>query len=215
MKNSVTKICKGCLQEKDLSQFYPRKRYKYGVDSRCNICKCAEIKKYAHKYEEKTKQNQKIWREKNKEYIKQQRKKYHDAVKNDPKFIAQNREKSKKWFENNKDKRKEYIQSNKEKVKLWDRACSSKRRAIIKNSAESFTAKQIIELHQHQSYKCNICKCCIKNKYHVDHIMPLKLGGGNGIDNIQLLCPTCNLRKGSKHPDQFRKELGLINVNKE
>jgi len=212
MKNSVTKICKGCLQEKDLSQFYPRKRYKYGVDSKCNKCRCAEVKESAPKYAEKTKVAQKIWQANNKDYVKQRNKQKYDAIKHDSEFIAQNKAKSKAWYEANKDKRKEYINKNKDKVRLLDRAYSSKRRAIIKNCQESFTAKQIKELHQQQSYACKICKCCIKHKYHVDHIMPLKLGGGNGIDNIQLLCPLCNLRKGSKHPDQFMQELGLFNV---
>lgn len=35
---------------------------------------------------------------------------------------------------------------------------------------------------------------------HIDHVMPLRLGGSNYIENIQLLCRPCNLSKGSKHP---------------
>lgn len=38
-------------------------------------------------------------------------------------------------------------------------------------------------------------------KYHVDHVTPIALGGSNWPDNIQLLCPPCNLDKGAKHPD--------------
>jgi 5-methylcytosine-specific restriction endonuclease McrA len=211
MKSSVTKICKGCLQEKDLSQFYPKKRYKYGVDSRCNKCRCAEVKKAAPKYAEKTKASQKMWQANNKDYVKQQRKASYDAIKHNPEFIAKNKAKAKTWFESNKDKRKEYKKLNAGKVRSWDRVSSLTRRARIKNCQESFTVKQVTELHQQQSYVCNICKCCINHKYHVDHIMPLKLGGGNGIDNIQLLCPTCNLKKGAKHPDTFMQELGLFN----
>ena len=30
----------------------------------------------------------------------------------------------------------------------------------------------------------------------VDHVVPLSLGGGNGIDNIQPLCQNCNSSKG-------------------
>ena len=89
-------------------------------------------------------------------------------------------------------------------------AGSSARRARERNAKGKFTAKQITELHEQQYFKCNICKCCIQNKFHVDHIMPLKLGGNNDISNIQLLCQSCNLKKGAKHPNQFLKELGLL-----
>ena len=33
--------------------------------------------------------------------------------------------------------------------------------------------------------------------YHIDHIEALANGGVNTPSNIQLLCPTCNLRKGA------------------
>ena len=38
-------------------------------------------------------------------------------------------------------------------------------------------------------------------KYHVDHIMPIALGGSNWPSNLQLLCPPCNMSKGAKHPN--------------
>lgn len=59
-----------------------------------------------------------------------------------------------------------------------------------------------------QEGKCNSCFSYLviegKNNYHVDHIMPLVLGGSNWPDNLQLLCPRCNMKKGSKHPDEWR-----------
>lgn len=60
-------------------------------------------------------------------------------------------------------------------------------------------------IRQAQGNICAICGVCIAKKSHVDHIMPLALGGRHEPGNIQLLCPPCNLRKSNKHPDAFCK----------
>lgn len=36
------------------------------------------------------------------------------------------------------------------------------------------------------------------SEFHVDHIVALSHGGRNHIDNYQLLCATCNLKKSNK-----------------
>lgn len=43
---------------------------------------------------------------------------------------------------------------------------------------------------------------------HWDHVLPLTLGGANHVDNVVPACSSCNLRKGSKHPDRWYAELG-------
>jgi len=44
--------------------------------------------------------------------------------------------------------------------------------------------------------KCAYCGS-IEN-LEVDHIIPVSKGGGNTLDNLQILCRSCNLNKGSK-----------------
>jgi hypothetical protein len=41
-------------------------------------------------------------------------------------------------------------------------------------------------------------RCGSKEKMHFDHIIPVVKGGGNGENNIQLLCEGCNLKKSDR-----------------
>ena len=43
--------------------------------------------------------------------------------------------------------------------------------------------------------------------YHVDHVIPLILGGSNGPENLVIACPRCNLSKGAKMPHEFSERL--------
>lgn len=43
-------------------------------------------------------------------------------------------------------------------------------------------------------------ECYTQNNLEYDHIVPFSFGGTNTEDNIQLLCRTCNRRKGDKVP---------------
>ncbi len=46
---------------------------------------------------------------------------------------------------------------------------------------------------------CAACEVSLyKTGHHLDHVIPLARGGKNEDDNVQLLCPKCNLKKGSK-----------------
>jgi 5-methylcytosine-specific restriction endonuclease McrA len=61
-----------------------------------------------------------------------------------------------------------------------------------------------------QGGKCPYCYGSLGDLgYHLDHYMPLALGGPNEDNNIQLTCPPCNSAKRAKHPDDFLRELGL------
>lgn len=62
-----------------------------------------------------------------------------------------------------------------------------------------------------QRWACVNCMASLKKTgYHVDHIMPLALGGTNTDDNVQLLCPACNLSKSSKHPIDWAQANGRL-----
>lgn len=129
-----------------------------------------------------------------------------------------NPEKCKKWS-------RDYYLRNSEKIKqsasdyraanpALISALKHARRAKIKESEGSHDKDDIINLLAKQKEKC--ASCCAKLKtsghgiYHVDHIYPISKGGSNWPSNLQLLCPTCNLRKNAKDPMQWAKENGKL-----
>lgn len=61
-----------------------------------------------------------------------------------------------------------------------------------------------------QGGTCNGCHKTLSDQrryVHLDHIMPIALGGRNIDENTQLLCPKCNQTKSAKHPDEWAKTL--------
>lgn len=49
------------------------------------------------------------------------------------------------------------------------------------------------------SNRCVLCSVDLRETgYHIDHILPFSLGGQSKEENLQPLCPACNLKKGNR-----------------
>jgi 5-methylcytosine-specific restriction endonuclease McrA len=68
-------------------------------------------------------------------------------------------------------------------------------------------AEKLFEL---QKGKCACCGQPLGEKYHMDHILPIVLGGPNEDWNIQLLRQRCNQQKHAKHPVDFMQSRGFL-----
>ena len=103
-----------------------------------------------------------------------------------------------------------YRAANQEKIVTKNR----NRRAMKSKAEGRHAAADIRAIFSAQSGLCANCQTKLfksgKQKYHVDHIMPLALGGSNWPTNLQCLCPSCNLSKGAKHPDDWAKQQGRL-----
>lgn len=101
---------------------------------------------------------------------------------------------------------KEYREKNPEKVREWVQSRNRRKHGKLPKG----TVAKIKEL---QRGRCAICKTRLPGSLkgtHVDHILPLRLGGKHEPTNIQLLCSTCNVRKSWKHPVDYMQELGFL-----
>jgi len=138
-----------------------------------------------------------------------------------------------KWAQNNPDLKREYarrsnakpevsannvrrarrwVEANPERAQEIRLVSDRNRRALRRGSSGQHTKEDVAEILRRQKYRCAECGASVRKttERHVDHIMPLSRGGSNGKENLQILCPRCNLRKAAKHPLDFAREQGRL-----
>lgn len=98
---------------------------------------------------------------------------------------------------------REYRKRNPHKVKEFSRRRKDRKLGSLPRG----TVKRIGNA---QRWKCAACSVKLDAGYHVDHITPLARGGEHSPANLQLLCPTCNVRKSAKDPIAFMQERGFL-----
>lgn len=74
------------------------------------------------------------------------------------------------------------------------------RSALLRGASGTHTALDVAAQRSRQRGLCYWCGEKVGRHYHVDHVMPLALGGSNGPENIVIACAPCNLSKNAKHP---------------
>ena len=73
--------------------------------------------------------------------------------------------------------------------------------ALDKLNSRRYRAQRerVFKLHGH------VCAYCgtDEGEMHIDHIIPRKAGGTHDLDNLQVLCKSCNLRKAARSESFF------------
>ena len=89
-----------------------------------------------------------------------------------------------------------YYKENKDELIHKAKAANNKRRSILNELTEHYTKEEWLHLLESSGYRCQHCN----SPYELcaDHVYPISKGGNNTIDNIQVLCRSCNSRKSNK-----------------
>lgn len=180
----MIKACSKCQEERSYEDFYKDKRASDGLQSSCKLCASAYNKSAERKAQ------------KNLMYDPEKRKQNH--LDN----LSRDRERNKRWAEENRERR------------------LSKKREHYSRSRFAYASyvrqRQAQKLLACPSWLTDIQKTEIKNfywmakdlelvsgqRYHVDHIIPLKGDSVCGLHvpwNLQVLPADINLSKGNKH----------------
>lgn len=178
-----------------------------------------EAKKYIEK-KERYLQRGKEYRKRHSEKIKERERSRRIKRK------ASHKKYIRRWEEKNKEilsvKRAAYYRKNRDRIlqrtKNYAKShpgrsivAGQRRRARNRNAEGSFRIADVRNIIKLQKNKCAYCRVSFdKEKYHIDHIMPLARGGSNYPKNIQILCGPCNLRKSDKDPMEFSRQLGMM-----
>lgn len=146
---------------------------------------------------------------------------YH-SVKNDPEFKEKIRRATRERKEWKREYDREYRERTRDKQREWSRNWAEKnkekRLAISHNhkakrrrqESGGISTSDLAEWISDQKKVCYWCGSDCKDKFHVDHYVPLSKEGKHEAENLVIACPTCNLRKSAKDPYDFAQEVGRL-----
>lgn len=229
------KTCTKCGETKPTTDFYKNSKKRDGLTLWCKPCNVLAAAKWAAANRDKVNVANAKWRAANPEKIRAGKAKWEAANQEKikvarAKWQNANPEKRRaacaKWQAANRGKVKansaKWRVENAEKVKAQGaarhaanpelgRIYAHNRRARKREAGGRLSQGLADRLFKLQRGKCACgCKQPLGDDYHLDHRMPIALGGLNVDSNMQLLRKLCNLQKSAKHPIDFMQERGYL-----
>lgn len=189
MEQSTTRACPRCGVEKPISAFGKNKRRADGRQCYCRSCVAAYHKEwYERNREDKQAKNREWWEA-------------HPGV-----GVRYCRTYYGKHRERRTAEARAWNVANRDRYNANVANCASKRRAAKLGLGCEDIRRQ--DVFQRDGGKCHICgKRCDPKDWHLDHLVPLSLGGLHAYSNVAVSHPMCNQRRSNTGPAQLRLEV--------
>ena len=164
---------------------------------------------------EKSLESNRVWRKENAERHRQNSSAYFLA--NKEKCMLANAERRNTNPEREAEYQKQYRKTNAERIAEYRRT-HREERLVVQNNRRAkvlfggvLPSNIISTLMKLQKGRCANCHVdLIEAGKHLDHIVPVSKGGLNVQKNVELLCPTCNLKKKAKDPIDWARQNGRL-----
>lgn len=170
-----TKTCTKCGIDKPLNDYYDSENGRDGKESRCKQCKSSYYRARYKANPEPQRTQALKWAEANRERSRA------NALKRSRSNREQQRNKSRAWRA-----------ANPQKAKSQDYARRARKAHAVPQRWKRTTCPD------HLCYWCGTT--LTPEITHIDHIMPISLGGQDTPDNTANTCASCNLTKNNTHP---------------
>ena len=194
--NPITKICSKCGEEKELSEFYPRKGGKFGVRADCKECVIKRSVKWGKEHPTEKNAQNKRWRDAHPDEFRAFVYAWNAAH---PEQAAANRA---AWADENPDKIRRAVDKwqalNPARVKGFHDRRHKREIQATPAWANEFFIDEIYALAKMRTELTGI-------EWHVDHIVPLqskRVCGLHWEGNLQVIPAKVNMQKGNRYwPD--------------
>lgn len=124
---------------------------------------------------------------------------YHERKQTDRDFRHRHRQyarRSRRRRMRNPEYRAEVNRRNRDRPRLWP----------------GLTASDVTKVLRAQGSRCAICSTKLTTSFHRDHVLPRAKGGPSTLENLQLLCPGCNLRKSDRMSFTLPNGQGVLSI---
>jgi 5-methylcytosine-specific restriction endonuclease McrA len=214
--SSLNKKCTKCLATKPASEFAGCRTAKDGLQHHCKKCNAeyyvanrgrilAQNAEHYQKNKAKKDAESTAWR---KAHPDRHRKFVKNWVDQHPEEVRRQR---REWYEQNAESCRQYSKEWRAQRPEAVRVHAHNRRATVKKNGGRISVDLWKTLLDEQNAQCPYCFAdLLEVGFHLDHFMPLALGGKNEDHNIQLTCPSCNWRKHDTHPADFLKMMSVV-----
>jgi hypothetical protein len=187
------KICNTCSIQKNISEFYARKK-----DVRYNTCKTCWNKNSKLLYAK----NKVRYNARKKQYKQEDKERWQEYNKS---YYSKNAEKmkTKLWYQNNTERAKEYFKtlSKTPSRKAHANQQTAIRRATFYQRIPNWLSKKDKQEIKQIYLKAQLITEQTGIKHDVDHILPLRgkdVSGLHVLNNLQIIPKELNLKKGNK-----------------